>query len=103
MLAAIHDGPTGQRLAAERAYLAALDGSCETPIAGLALLDGAAGWLGGDRGRGARADCRWRGARARDRGQDAGAGAGGFLLLGGRLREASDRGSAPDPGILGKQ
>ncbi|PWR03490.1 hydroxymethylbilane synthase [Meridianimarinicoccus roseus] len=40
MLEAIHDGPTGQRLAAERAYLARLDGSCETPIAGLAELDG---------------------------------------------------------------
>ena len=40
MLAAIHDGETGQRLAAERAFLAALDGSCETPIAGLAELDG---------------------------------------------------------------
>ena len=40
MLAAIHDVPTGQRLAAERAFLAALDGSCETPIAGLAVLDG---------------------------------------------------------------
>ncbi|MBE0455273.1 MAG: hydroxymethylbilane synthase [Roseovarius sp.] len=40
MLAAIHDEPTGQRLAAERAFLAALDGSCETPIAGLAELDG---------------------------------------------------------------
>ncbi len=40
MLAAIHDGPTGQRLAAERAFLAGLDGSCETPIAGLAELDG---------------------------------------------------------------
>ncbi|MEM9581745.1 MAG: hydroxymethylbilane synthase [Pseudomonadota bacterium] len=40
MLAAIHDGPTGQRLAAERAFLATLDGSCETPIAGLAELDG---------------------------------------------------------------
>ena len=39
MLEAIHDRPTGQRLAAERAYLAALDGSCETPIAGLAELD----------------------------------------------------------------
>ncbi|MEO0371136.1 MAG: hydroxymethylbilane synthase [Pseudomonadota bacterium] len=36
MLAAIHDHPTGERLAAERAFLAALDGSCETPIAGLA-------------------------------------------------------------------
>jgi hydroxymethylbilane synthase len=40
MLAAIHHGPTGHRLAAERAFLAALDGSCETPIAGLAELDG---------------------------------------------------------------
>ncbi len=40
MLAAIHDGPTGQRLAAERSFLASLDGSCETPIAGLAELDG---------------------------------------------------------------
>ena len=40
MLAAIHDTQTGQRLAAERAFLAALDGSCETPIAGLAELDG---------------------------------------------------------------
>jgi len=40
MLEAIHDGPTGQRLAAERAFLAALDGSCETPIAGLAELEG---------------------------------------------------------------
>ena len=40
MLAAIHHGPTGQRLTAERSFLAALDGSCETPIAGLAELDG---------------------------------------------------------------
>lgn len=40
MLAAIHDRDTGLRLAAERAYLAGLDGSCETPIAGLAELDG---------------------------------------------------------------
>ncbi len=40
MLAAIHDGPTGLRLAAERAFLTELDGSCETPIAGLAELDG---------------------------------------------------------------
>ena len=41
LLAAIHDGPTGQRLDAERAFLATLDGSCETPIAGLAELSGA--------------------------------------------------------------
>ncbi|MGR3480774.1 hydroxymethylbilane synthase [Salipiger marinus] len=40
MLAAIHDAPTDRRLAAERAFLATLDGSCETPIAGLAELDG---------------------------------------------------------------
>ena len=40
MLEAIHDTPTGQRLAAERAFLATLDGSCETPIAGLAQIDG---------------------------------------------------------------
>ncbi|MEZ5912685.1 MAG: hydroxymethylbilane synthase [Paracoccaceae bacterium] len=48
MLAAIHDHPTGQRLAAERAYLATLDGSCETPIAGLAVLEGGALWLRGE-------------------------------------------------------
>lgn len=40
MLNAIHDAPTGQRLAAERSFLLELDGSCETPIAGLAELDG---------------------------------------------------------------
>jgi hydroxymethylbilane synthase len=39
-LAAIHDAPTGIRLAAERAFLAGLDGSCQTPIAGLAELEG---------------------------------------------------------------
>jgi len=40
LLAAIHHAETGQRLVAERAFLSALDGSCETPIAGLAELDG---------------------------------------------------------------
>ena len=40
LLEAIHDRDTGHRLAAERAFLAALDGSCETPIAGLAELSG---------------------------------------------------------------
>jgi len=40
MLAAIHDAGTAIRLAAERSFLAALDGSCETPIAGLAELEG---------------------------------------------------------------
>ena len=42
MLSAIHDVECGQRLAAERSLLAGLDGSCETPIAGLAeFKDGA--------------------------------------------------------------
>ncbi|MCA8881147.1 MAG: hydroxymethylbilane synthase [Rhodobacteraceae bacterium] len=40
LLEAIHDAPTGRRLAAERAYLAVLDGSCQTPIAGLAEIEG---------------------------------------------------------------
>lgn len=40
MLDAIHDAQTGIRLAAERGFLARLDGSCETPIAGLAVIDG---------------------------------------------------------------
>lgn len=40
MLAAIHNVETGQRLAAERAFLKGLDGSCQTPIAALAELDG---------------------------------------------------------------
>jgi hydroxymethylbilane synthase len=40
MLETIHHIPTGHRLAAERALLAGLDGSCETPIAGLAELQG---------------------------------------------------------------
>ncbi|MEJ6396693.1 hydroxymethylbilane synthase [Yoonia sp. 208BN28-4] len=48
MLEAIHDGPTGQRLAAERAFLKALDGSCETPIAGLATLNGSTLTLRGE-------------------------------------------------------
>ncbi len=41
LLAPIHDAATAERLAAERAFLAELDGSCETPIAGLAeVTDG---------------------------------------------------------------
>lgn len=48
ILAPIHDVPTGQRLAAERAFLAALDGSCETPIAGLAVLEGGDLFLRGE-------------------------------------------------------
>lgn len=40
MLEALHHTPTGVQLAAERAFLRALDGSCQTPIAALAELDG---------------------------------------------------------------
>lgn len=47
MLAAIHHAPTGLQLAAERAFLARLDGSCNTPIAGLAVLEGGQLWLRG--------------------------------------------------------
>lgn len=38
LLAAIHDRDTGDCVAAERAFLAVLDGSCRTPIAGHARL-----------------------------------------------------------------
>ena len=48
LLAPIHDRDTGLRLAAERAFLAELDGSCATPIAGLALLEGESLWLRGE-------------------------------------------------------
>ena len=40
MLSVIADKDTALRLAAERALLKALDGSCQTPIGGLATLDG---------------------------------------------------------------
>ncbi len=40
LLAPIHDRETAVRLEAERAFLAVLDGSCRTPIAGLAELSG---------------------------------------------------------------
>ena len=48
LLAPIHHRDTGLRLAAERAFLAELDGSCATPIAGLALLEGGDLWLRGE-------------------------------------------------------
>lgn len=48
MIALIGDIPTAKRITAERAFLAALDGSCQTPIAGLALLEGDALWLRGE-------------------------------------------------------
>ncbi len=48
LLEPIHDRDTGLRLAAERSFLATLDGSCETPIAGLAILSGSDLWLRGE-------------------------------------------------------
>lgn len=48
LLDAIHCTPTGQRVDAERAFLKELDGSCETPIAALALLEGDTLWLRGE-------------------------------------------------------
>lgn len=48
LLAAIHDRETGLRLVAERGFLATLDGSCETPIAGLAVIEGSDLWLRGE-------------------------------------------------------
>ena len=48
MLDAIHHTETGLRLAAERGFLARLDGSCETPIAGLATVSGSELWLRGE-------------------------------------------------------
>lgn len=48
MLSAIHHTPTGHELTAERAFLLRLDGSCETPIAGLAQLEGEVLWLRGE-------------------------------------------------------
>ncbi|MBL8907836.1 MAG: hydroxymethylbilane synthase [Rhizobiales bacterium] len=40
LIAAINDGPTQIRVICERAFLAALDGSCRTPLAGHAILEG---------------------------------------------------------------
>lgn len=40
LLAAIDHGPTSTAVTAERAFLAVLDGSCRTPIAGLVEADG---------------------------------------------------------------
>ncbi|MEM1275261.1 MAG: hydroxymethylbilane synthase [Pseudomonadota bacterium] len=48
LLAPIHDAETAQRLEAERAFLAALDGSCRTPIGGLAELDQGQIWFRGE-------------------------------------------------------
>ena len=48
LLKPLHDVATGQQLSSERAFLAALDGSCETPIAGLAVIEGSDLFLRGE-------------------------------------------------------
>jgi len=48
ILEPIHDAVSADRMRAERAFLRALDGSCETPIAGLALIEGTTLWLRGE-------------------------------------------------------
>jgi len=48
LLEALHDKATGEQMAAERAFLGALDGSCETPIGGLAQHEGGSIWLRGE-------------------------------------------------------
>lgn len=48
LLAAINHPESALRVLAERAFLAELDGSCETPIAGLAVFDGGELWLRGE-------------------------------------------------------
>ena len=40
MLAAIHHSETAARVTCERSFLAKLDGSCETPIAALSVIEG---------------------------------------------------------------
>ena len=40
LLAPLNHQPTATAVAAERAFLAVLDGSCRTPIAGLATIEG---------------------------------------------------------------
>lgn len=47
-LSAIHHSETGHRLAAERAFLGGVDGSCETPIGALAEINGDVLWLRGE-------------------------------------------------------
>ncbi|MEM7529803.1 MAG: hydroxymethylbilane synthase [Pseudomonadota bacterium] len=48
LLEPLHHRETGLRLEAERAFLAGLDGSCRTPIGGLAMLEGDTLWLRGE-------------------------------------------------------
>ncbi|MDE3174962.1 MAG: hydroxymethylbilane synthase [Pseudomonadota bacterium] len=82
-LAPILDAATGQALACERAFLAVLDGSCKTPIAGHAVLDGDA--------------LRFRGAVYRADGSQA------FEIeRAGRARDAAEIGAAAGRDLLAR-
>ncbi|WP_223633066.1 hydroxymethylbilane synthase [Rhodobacter sp. TJ_12] len=48
LLMPLMDGPAGLRMACERSFLHTLDGSCETPIAGLSIIEGDEIWLRGE-------------------------------------------------------
>lgn len=48
LLAPINHAESALRIAAERGFLTRLDGSCETPIAGLCLIEGGRLWLRGE-------------------------------------------------------
>ncbi len=48
MIRAVNDADTFVCVMAERAFLAALGGSCHSPVAALAVMDGAAIWLRGE-------------------------------------------------------
>jgi hydroxymethylbilane synthase len=86
-VAALHDPPTALCLAAERAYAQRLHGSCHSPIAGHATLDGGGlrlrGFIGSPDGRevyrdciaGPAADAAELGLALADRMRDAGAAA----------------------------
>lgn len=90
LLVPLHDGVTADAVAAERAMLAALDGSCRTPIAGLALIDEQGGlWLRAEIVMPDGSEKRWterRGARGdaaalgRDAGEELKARAGPAFL-----------------------
>ncbi|HMR31486.1 MAG TPA: hydroxymethylbilane synthase [Geminicoccaceae bacterium] len=77
LLSRIDDAATSRCVAAERALLAELDGSCRTPIAGLCIEEGQGLWLRGlaaspDGSRIARVELRGAAADARAMGLEAG-------------------------------
>jgi hydroxymethylbilane synthase len=90
LLLPLHDPRSAAAVAAERAMLAALDGSCRTPIAGLATIDGDS--LGLD------ALLLSFDGSAERRGQIAGA-TGDAVALGGELGARLRQGAGPEFGF----